>query len=753
MTITWDDFGVPHVAGATGTDVAYGAGWATGGARLLIAELIRTLGRGGQLELSGRGGGLFDVLGTLETGPRIGYTDAELLAQVDLLVATANAREPGRGDAIRAELQAYVDGLNDWIAENPPLGRELAAIGVGVPEPWTVADVVASAITVGDLFGTGGGDEVGNAVALQALVDELGEDAGLATYEDLRSRDRPEATPHVDATFPYPLFAPPGGTPRPGTAADADAVALPDPGSVSALGGSGDGRAAQTAAQTAAPASASNYAVLAGSRTSSGRPALLGGPQAAYLYPEIPFELELSGGGFAAAGISFPGTGPYIAIGYAASRAGGYTWTATAGGSDLVDQRVERLCDPSGGPVASRAEHYVFDGECVAMTRPGGAPPAVPRTVHGPVTAYATVDGDPVAISRQRASRGREAVSVLAFRALSRGEVDDAGELARVMADVPFTFNWAYTNATDVAYFHSGRYPVRAPGVSFDLPTWGTGEWEWTGFLDRAAHPQVVDPSGGVLVSWNNHVAPGWSEADDSWGVGVAQRVDPLLDRVDALRGASDADLVEAVQDAATVDLRGDAVVAELLAVLDGSAPSAELRRARGVLRAWVEQGAHRRDREPDWIYDEAGVALVDELFANLVPALFEPQLGSFFADGVRRPATIDDAPSPIGSAFNTGWYSLVVRELRRVQGEEPRPGDVPTFCGSDLNSCRQLLWDVLGQTYTEVEATQPFWSQWNVRWWREWAGDERITFPPYVFNPNSMRWVNRPTYQQLVSF
>ena len=49
-----------------------------------------------------------------------------------------------------------------------------------------------------------------------------------------------------------------------------------------------------------------------------------------------------------------------------------------------------------------------------------------------------------------------------------------------------FTFNWAYASRTATAYFSSGRLPVARPGLDRRLPTLGTGEYEWRGFLQRA---------------------------------------------------------------------------------------------------------------------------------------------------------------------------------------------------------------------------------------------------------------------------
>ena len=145
---------------------------------------------------------------------------------------------------------------------------------------------------------------------------------------------------------------------------------------------------------------------------------LVGGPQSSYTAPQLLFEMSLHGGGYDSRGITFPGLGPWVVIG----RSRSYAWTATAGGSDLTDERIELLCEPDGSTPTQASTHYVFDGACTAMTRPlGGGIMTAWRTVHGPVTGRATVDSKPVAISRQRASRFVTAHAAPAFWKLNHG--------------------------------------------------------------------------------------------------------------------------------------------------------------------------------------------------------------------------------------------------------------------------------------------------------------------------------------------
>lgn len=745
VRVDWDHFDVPHVKGATAGDVAYGAGWVMAEARFVILVLARELGRSGLLEQVSADS-LVDALGSLATAPLVSYSEEELQASIDEAIEEAGADGP----AILAAIEDYCAGINAWMAANPTFGPDLAKLGLTWPEPFRPTDVVAAGIVVNNIFGAGGGDEVGNLRALQALEGRFGAAAGRAVFDDLRMIDDPEATPHVDDRFPYPLFRnSPTEEVQPGGADDPSSIADLDPDSAALLPG----------IEAATVPHASNSVVLDAQRTASGHPVMVGGPQSAYVAPQLLFEWELSGGGYDASGITFPGIGPFVVIGHSRN----YAWTATSGDSDVTDQRIERLCNPDGSPPTDTSRAYMFNGVCTPMTRPPGfTRNTMWRTVHGPVTGYATVDGAPVAISRQRASFLMEPHAALAFWQLSRGEVTDANDFASVMSSIPMSFNWSYINDKDVAYFHSGYYPVRTTGSSFDFPTWGTGEWEWQGLLGRddvTHNPQGVNPQGGQLASWNSKPAPGWSNADNKWGVGSVQRVDLLVDRIEGLRDASVADVVTAVQQAATSDLRAVGPIDEMLRVIENTAaPNSQLETTRRLLEDYVDSGANRRDVNGDWLYDNPVTGVADALYPALVHAVFDEALGSeYMADvgGPRRPAELDNAPSMTGSAFNSPtWYSITTRELQRARGAAERPAGVPAMCGGgSLQRCQDALWDALASAYNTVRSQQLAWNKGNVASFRTWTGAERIRFLPFITNAHSMRWQNRPTFQQVMSF
>ena len=173
-----------------------------------------------------------------------------------------------------------------------------------------------------------------------------------------------------------------------------------------------------------------------------------------------------------------------------------FSWSATSSGTDIIDQYVETLCGGSD-------TKYVFNGDVRrdddvqrGHPGPGPGPPAGPvtfsETVHGPVSGYAPSNGERVAISNKRSTRGRDVISAIGFEGLNDSTVHDPASFTDAMSEIEFTFNWFYADDENIALFSSGRVPVRAAGVDLGLPTLGTGRTSGTGF-----YPAAQPPSGG----------------------------------------------------------------------------------------------------------------------------------------------------------------------------------------------------------------------------------------------------------------
>jgi acyl-homoserine lactone acylase PvdQ len=716
-------YGVPHVRASTRAGVMWGAGWVTARDRGILIERLRWAGRVAALDIPGVDP--FNlVLGTDTIAPSR-QTERFLDRQIALL-----GRLGSRGRRAQRDLAAYVAGVN----------AGLRAGGFDGP-PWTGRDVAASAALVGAVFGSSGGEELRNARFLQGLRARLGLRSGDAVFADLRTLDDPAAPTTLTRRFPYGLVA----------AGDAPGAVVPDGDpSAAASGERADSNVRAAPARTGG--SMSNALLLGARRAAGGRPLAVMGPQVSYFYPQVLMEIALDGPGIAARGVLFPGTGPYVELG----RGAGHAWSATSSGLDLVDQFAVPLCNPGGsGPVTSASRGYRHRGRCRPLRRfdagaltSGGATRRLTfdETVHGPVIATVTAGGRPYAISLRRSTRGRETASAIGFQMLNETGLGSARDFLRAASRIEMAFNWFYADGRNIAMFSSGRLPVRAPGTSASLPTLGTGRYDWRGFLPALRHPQAIDPPSGQLVNWNNKPAPGVASADTNWGWGSVYRVQMLQPP----RGTSTrARAVGRMNRAATQDLRAVEVWPVIARVLRGGTPPSEL--AAGAARqvdAWVREGSSRLDRDGDGLVDAPGAAVLDAAWPQLADAALGPVLGPELTDQLARIIARDNPPFN-GGGYQTGWWGYMAKDLRTQLGEPVRGPYSRRYCGNgDLERCRRDLWAAVADAAARLAAEQgPDPSRWRARAFR-------IRFEPGLLGASAtMRWTNRPTFQQVMRF
>ena len=370
------------------------------------------------------------------------------------------------------------------------------------------------AALIGGIFGDGGGGEVRNAALLRYLQGQLGRPTGAAAFTQFKEQNDPAApTTVVDKSFRYEI-------PRHVNPAT---IAIPDHPGAPLKGGPADtthGCTAGTAtgrlglsdieALLRFPSQMSNALVVGAGHSADGHPIAVFGPQVSYFAPGILMQEDLHSPSYDAEGASFPGTG-FIELG----RGVNYAWSATSAGSDLTDQRLELICNPHGGPVSPTGTFYLFRGKCIPMVNeqfPDGNGPSheIHLTVHGVVQGWTTArHGKPVAVVNQRSTYNHDVDSVIGF--LHWGQpalTHNAKSWMAGASEVNYTFNWFYVDNRDIAYYVSGRDPVRATDVDPNLPTWGTGGSEWRGFLPASKHVHEIDPPQGFFDSWNNKPAP-----------------------------------------------------------------------------------------------------------------------------------------------------------------------------------------------------------------------------------------------------
>jgi acyl-homoserine lactone acylase PvdQ len=784
--ITWDDYGVPHVKGATHDDVAFGAGYAGTKDRMFLQDVLRHAGAARSAEFLGPTDA--NVAMDQEQLRAAFYTRDEAAAQV----AALPGRFGAEGTRMVAAVDAFVAGINAaqeaLCPANLPVGTgcpaEYAVLGKQ-PQPWDRADVVYVASLVGGIFGKGGGGELANARWLRQLQHKLGPRAGRKVYSDLRERNDSEAPTTATTTFRY------GG--RPGIHPGRSGVALPDLHGETAPGTGADAGSSLPVALPSAQAvqgrteglrldlpfgdldlssvgpGLSNALLVGADRTTTGHPLTVFGPQTGYYAPQLLTEQAVVAPGIRARGVSFAATNLVVELG----RGVDYAWSATSAGSDNVDTVVERLCDPAGGTASVDSEGYLDGDRCVPMDRyvheetalPNAAAPGAPqsyrflvlRTAHGIVQLRTTVGGEPVAVVLQRSTYGRELDSVVGFERLGNPEhVTDAASFATAASAIDYTFNWFYADDRDIAYFSSGLLPRRADGVDPSLPRWGDAAYDWQGWLSADEHPQQVNPPSGYLVSWNNKPAPQWAAADDQWGYGPVHRSlaisDRVADEVDQ-GGVTTASLVAAVQGAATVDSRAFYTLPYLLDVI-GDDPA--LADATALRRGGLDRGAHRIDADRDGSYeDQAAIALFDTWWESGGDGVAKDLLRGTLGDLVDQlPQRLDDHPRQgLGSSWNgVAWYGYVVEELAGLTGRDAPAGWSRNYCGGgSLDRCRSDLQASLGRAVDGVLAAQGVSSVDQLTYDKH--TDDIRHVAAGVVGVRPIDWQNRPTFQQVVEF
>lgn len=786
VTIVRDDaFGVPRIYGADRAALMFGIGYATAQDRLFTMDVQRHAGRA---ELS-------SFLGGSNRGAdrsiwrSAPYTDADLELQFERMDDLYGAD----GAQVQEDVQNYTDGVNQYIAEarqGPPvfaadslIPGEYGLIGqADGPEPWREIDVISVASLVAGIFGKGGGGEMRSAQALEAAIERFGEEEGRAVWADFRSAEDPE-TPTTVHDTPFPYLEPP---------ADPEGVALPDPGTLRTEPVVAEGDAARVPVRRSAIGEllsseglASNALLVSADESESGKPIAVMGPQVSYYTPGALIEQDIhapasaAGPAIDAQGTAFAGANLYVQLG----RGQDYAWSATSAGQDIIDTFALELCEPDASEPTLASDHYLFDGECLpfevlerenswtpnqADSTPAGSETLrALRTKLGIVTHRGRVDGKPVAFTELRATYFHEADSAIGFADFNDpGRVASAEDFQAAASKIDYTFNWFYADNEDIAYFNSGANPVRAENTDANLPILGQPQFLWEGFdpddftFERepaSARPQVINQP--YLTSWNNKQAPEYRAPDDTFYYGPVHRVLPLDDRIEAGIAGDEklslAELTGIMNDAATVDLRGSHVLGVVLKALRGGKKplGRAQRKAVKQLMAWRKAGAHRRDGNRDGLYSRAkAIRIIDAWWPRLVRAQFRPALGGALWDRLRAALGLHDAPGASGSAFGSGWYSQVQKDLRTLLGRSVEGAYSRTYCGDGRrNACRKALRKSLAGALRNMKPRDLYPGGKCSEGSAQWCHDAiRHTVVGAIGQP-PIHWVNRPTFQQVV--
>ncbi len=745
ITIVRDAFGVPHVYGATGPDVSYGAGYALAQDRLWQMHTFRRVAKGRLSELLG----IVDILGVADT----------VSIDKDVRFYTYTAEERARKFAtypeeIRANLQAFADGINARIAEvqlDPTqLPLEFVEFADPIIEPWTVDDSVALSDVLILSFGAGGGNEVRHAALLKELIAKHGEELGTKMFDDLIVTEDPDGPITIPQDFDYanePTFGDDaesetrralnedarislpadatsaGTTARPAAMGTAAQVALmPDPAKVLP---EFERLAHFQQALSFIFSFGSNAQIAGAAHSESGNAVQTAGPQVGYLLPQwlADIGLHAADGSLDAIGMTFAGAGPAVLIG----RGNGFAWTTTTGSSDLSDTFIEKL-NPANNrqyryngvyeDMECRTEEYAFRGLIPIDEQ------EICRTRHGPVVAFDEANG--VAYAQRLAWFNREGQTVEGFFSYNRvRNVEDFATFANYLGS---NHNMFYVDDQGhYGYWHPGNHPVRAAGIDIRLPQDGSGGSEWQGLLPVQDIPHAVDFPRGWLANWNNQPAIGWKR-ERGWE--AIDNANDLYRTLDPSKPAVNDPLNEGVINADRKlnfeDLSGNLRYAAFkdhndtyfrpFVPADADLPEGLARNAAAALRAW---DGFRTDRDDDGTWDSPGPAIVGAWISAMRNLAFGDELGGLagWADEnlVWHLLSTDDILAQqvdwlngdTPAAFAAEAFAAAARDLAgRFGSEDPNAWRDPTrlehYQRLNADLVADTAWPVLGLDNTD---------------------------------------------------
>ncbi|WP_457637467.1 penicillin acylase family protein [Oceanithermus sp.] len=490
VEIIRDEHDIIHVKAANEHDLFFGQAVAQAQERLWQMEFQRRVGAGR----------LAEVL-----GPEAVKTD-EYLRTLGVYRAAEQAYE-NLPDDLKAIVDAYTDGINAYLASNPPLPLEFKLLGFR-PEPWKPADVLVwQKMMSYDL--SGNMDEELKRYRLLARglskerIEQLWPDyqPGMPVIlHQVPARPQPEKTPEA------PTPAPTGAK------------------SVEEL----------LALNASLPhiVSASNNWVIAPSRSASGKPLLADDPHLGLSAPSIWILMELESPTYHARGATFPGL-PTVVIGENEHIA----WAVTNHHVDVQDLYV--LEEKDGGYVyKGRVLPYRLRHETIAVK--GGQPVelTVRQSVYGPVISDVTSTAGTSPLALAWVSLEPEDETMAAFYGLGKASnwQDFVTALSRLKAP---SQNFLYADdAGNIGYFAPGKVPLRKPGHSGKYPVPGNGEWDWQGYVPPEWLPQVYNPPEGYIVTANNRsTPPGWPyDLGHDWAPGFrAERIEQMINEREKL--------------------------------------------------------------------------------------------------------------------------------------------------------------------------------------------------------------------------
>ncbi len=555
VEIRRDRWGVPHIITADRRDGAFAVGFVHAQDRLWQMELHRRIAAGRLSEIIGDRG----------------LPNDRLMRRLGLRrVSEAEWHVTHAASEVRPLVQAYTEGVNAAMRDRRPAAE--FTILRHRPEPWEPEDTIAVA-------------------KLLSFIQAGNWEAQLIRIRMLKELG-PEMTAALDPAYP-------AGHPRIAEAGAGEAA--------------GDELLEQMAQarellQLSAWGAGSNTWVLAGSRTSTGRPILANDPHGALTTPSAWYQVRVQTLEDEIAGLSFLGT-PFLAFGHNRRVAFGLTNAQVS----IQDLYVERF-NPEN-PLQFEEDGAWQDAVRFRETiHIRGKPPVVEDvlvTRRGPVISGA-LPGDQPPISLRWVGFDSEVDSISWAMRLNHCQDWKGFRFAMGSCASP-ALSASYADVDgNIGFRLSGFIPLRkAGGGRLPAPGWDRS-WDWRGYIPFEEMPEVFNPPSGLIVAANNPIAYSLYPLVTEPSTGY--RAQRILDQMGAGREITVEDCIALQAD--VLSLPGLRLARLLLDRLGGPA-DADLAATLAELRRWDGQAAE----------DSAGAAIYETVLERLVENCIGSQL------------------------------------------------------------------------------------------------------------------------------
>ncbi|WP_286229658.1 penicillin acylase family protein [Neobacillus mesonae] len=660
VKIVRDQYGVPHIYAKSTKDLYRAYGYTMAQDRLFQLMMFRLSNEGKVASVFGE-----KYLDLDLKMRRDGYSDREIKNMI------------AKMDSFSQKVMAYfAEGITQYVNEalkDPDhlLSKEFHDSHV-TPEKWTDVDVLRLYMSSMTVF-MDQEQEVQNAAILKKLTKQYGAEKAEKMFNDIIPADDPasptsimEAKTTVQAKHSRNVSQ----VSKEVTEAAANLVQKRK-----------DFEA--NSHELGLPLKVGSNAMVVGPKKSkSGNAMVFGGPQVGLTAPGFIYEVGLHSPEIDIEGSAFTGY-PFIMFG--ATKDIGFT--ATAGYGNVVDIFREKL-NPAN------PHQYFYKGkwhdmkkrvETFAVRTEDGKSKKLEKvfyeTVHGPVIYLD--ENSHSAYSKAWAFRGTEAQSWSAY--LESNYAHNLNDFVKAARKYTMSLNWHYADKRgNIAYFHVGKIPNRDKRVDDRLPTPGTGEYEWKGFLDPKNNPHVINPKAGFVANWNNKPSPDWGNGEQSFRWTADQRVQQYIDQAKA----ADNITLEKINDfnyhASLTNLRTKWFKPYLLESLKNNLDkNPKYEEVYHYLKDWNNLN---EDLNKDGNYDSPAVTIFEAWWSRVVENLFKADLGESY--GELKPI--------IDQAYGCGVC------LRTFQGKDAKkPVGYDWLNGESRD---QLILDSLDQTISQLE-------------------------------------------------